>query len=110
MSVADPEQTKLRILVPVTDAGLFTEGDKVKIHPDSEPLKSYPATITRIGFDVVMSENKVPSILVEAEWAGDPPSIQPGQRGVAKIEGPDTRLGMQILRKPLIALRNLIGF
>ncbi|MDM8522664.1 HlyD family efflux transporter periplasmic adaptor subunit [Desulfococcaceae bacterium HSG8] len=110
LSVADPSRNKLHIMVPSGDVGFLKEGARVKVRLDSDPLRSFPAVITRIGFEVRLSENQVPSVLVEAVWSGKIPKVQPGQKGSAKIFGESTRMGMQILRKPLIGLRSFIGF
>ncbi len=109
LSVADPEQTKVRIMVPTADVGLLEPGARVKLRLDSDPLTSLPAVVTRIGFEVRVSESMIPSVVVEAVWTGEPPEVHPGQKGSAKIYGDSTLLGMQILRKPLIAARNFVG-
>jgi len=108
LSVADPSRTKLRIMVPVTDAGLLQEGSNVILRLDSDPLRAIHARIERIGFDVRMSETHIPSILTEAVWEGKA-AVTPGQRGMARIQGPKVFLGLQLFRKPLISLRNLLG-
>lgn len=110
MSVADPDKTKTRLLVPVTDAGLLEKGATVSIRLDSDPLHSLPAIITRIGFEVTLSEQQIPSVIAEAVWVDGAPEVQPGQHGSAKIYGPTTLMGFQILRKPFIHLRSIIGF
>jgi len=112
LSVADPCLTKLRIMVPASDVGFIKEGSQVKVSLDSDPLNSLPAVITRIGFDVKLSEEQVPSLLAEAVWSDADKAahkVQPGQKGVTKIFGGTTFLGIQILRKPLIALRTFTG-
>ncbi|QTA87859.1 efflux RND transporter periplasmic adaptor subunit [Desulfonema magnum] len=112
LRVADPERTKLRLEVPVTDAGIFKEGDPVFARMDADPLESFPARVKWIGFDVtVSSEEKktpVPSVLVEAVWEGKPPVI-PGQRGRASIHGKKTVLGMVWFRRALTRWRNRFG-
>lgn len=108
LSIADPERTKLRIMVPVKDAGLIREAAEVTMRPDTDPFQSYSGTVSRIGFDVVMSEERVPSILVEVAW-DEPVSIRPGQRGAAKIEGPQMPMGLLFLRKQIIWVRMLFG-
>ena len=110
LSVADPSQTKVRIMVPAGDAGFLREGATVSVRMDSNPLLGIPAVIKKIGFDITLSEEGVPSVLAEAVWDGDVSDIRPGQKGTARIFGETTRLGMQILRKPLIKLRSLAGF
>jgi len=109
LSVADPSRTRLRMLVAASDIGLLKKGSQLSLRLDSSPLKRYSAMVTQVGFDVVMTDDHIPSVTVEAAWVGDPPEIQPGQRGLAKIFGGTTLLGLQILRKPIIALRRLTG-
>ncbi len=109
MSVAEPDKTKVRIMVPASDVGFLKEGARVGVRLDSDPLRTIPAVITRLGFDVMVSEDQIPSVMAEAVWVGDPPEVQPGQKGSAKIYGDSTILGMQILRKPIITVRSFIG-
>jgi hypothetical protein len=108
LRIADPERSKPRIMVPVADAGLVTENSPINIRLDSDPLKVIPARVKRIGFDVRMSDERVPSVLVDAVWE-EKAEVSPGQRGIAKIQGPEVRLGMQFFRKPLASLRTLLG-
>ncbi|MCP4108859.1 MAG: efflux RND transporter periplasmic adaptor subunit [Desulfobacteraceae bacterium] len=109
LRVADPEQTKLRVMVPATDSGLLMEGAEVLVRLDSDPLNSIHARVERIGFDVNISNDRIPSVLVNAVWK-EKPRVTPGQRGMARIQGPKIFLGLQLFRKPLIALRNLLGY
>lgn len=109
LSVADPSLTKLRLMVPASDVGFLKEGAGVKIRLDSSPFRTFPAVITRIGFDIKLSEEQVSSVIVEAIWTDDKPEVRPGQKGTAKIFGDTTLTGIQIFRKPLIRLRTLIG-
>jgi multidrug resistance efflux pump len=110
LSVADPAQHKLHIMVPASDAGFLKNGAQVSIRLDSQPLKSYSALVTRVGFEIKLSPDQVPSVLTEAIWVNAPPDVRPGQKGTAKIYGPSTILGKQIFRKPLIAIRQMTGF
>jgi len=109
LSVADPSRTKLRIMVPASDVGFLKKGAIVKIRLDSNPLQSLSAVIERTGFEIKVSENQVPSVVTEAVWSENVSEVLPGQTGSAKISGETTCMGMQILRKPLIALRSLTG-
>lgn len=120
LRIADPERTKLRMDVPVTDAGIFEKGDPVFARMDANPLKSFSATVSRIGFDVVIASGEkstpVPSILVEAEWEkaeeewkNERPPVLPGQRGRASIHGKKTVLGMVWFRRALTRWRNRFG-
>jgi len=95
--------------VPASDAGLLKEGARVKIRLDSNPLRSISAVIIRVGFEIKLSEDQVPSILAEAVWSEKTLKVQPGQKGSAKIFGGSTLMGIQLLRKPVIKFRNFIG-
>jgi multidrug efflux pump subunit AcrA (membrane-fusion protein) len=108
LSVADPNRTKLKIMVPVSDAGLVQESAPVTVRLDSDPLRTFDGQVVRIGFDVGVSPEKVPSVMVEGVWSETPP-ITPGQRGVARIQGPRVYLGLQLFRKPLMTLRTALG-
>ncbi len=109
MRVADPEKTKLFIYVPASDIGLVEEGAEVDVRLDRAPLKSIPGKVEEIGFDVVPSEDEVPSVLVKGIWKKANVGATPGQRGSAKIFGPVRPLGLQIFRKPLITMREITG-
>jgi multidrug efflux pump subunit AcrA (membrane-fusion protein) len=109
LSVADPDQTKIRLWVPASDVGFIQKGAQAAVRLDSDPFHSLPAVIARVGFDIQMSPEGIPSVMAEAIWTGETTEVQPGQKGAAKIYGGTTVLGMQILRKPLIALRSLVG-
>lgn len=110
MSIADPAKTKFRIMVPVSDAGLLRLDATVEVRLDKAPLSSITAKVIHIGYDVKLSEDQTPSILVEAQWIKASPDIQPGQRGTAKIYSETTSLGLQLFRRPLIVLRKMTGF
>lgn len=108
LSIADPNRTKLRIMVPVSDAGWIKENGPAVAWLDSNPLRAIKAQITRVGFDVKMSDKHIPSILVEASWEEDSHAT-PGARGTVRIDGPRVSIGMYFFRKPLMVLRTLIG-
>lgn len=110
MTIANLSDTKLEIMVPVSDAGLVQEGADLTVRLDRDPLRTYRARVTRTGFDVIIPETDIPSVRVEAEWLDQPDSLQVGQRGTAKVFSDITRpLWMELFRKPLITIRDLIG-
>jgi hypothetical protein len=108
LSIAEPTNTKLQMMVPVTDAGLVSVGAETLVRLDSAPLKSIPAKVERLGFDVRVSDEQIPSVLAEGVWAEET-AVMPGQRGVARITGPETALGLQFFRKPLMKVRVWLG-
>lgn len=109
LKIADPKRTKISIMTPVRDSGLLHMDAHVSIRLDSRPFESHNAKVTQISFDVIISEDNIPAIKTEAEWNHSPQNILPGQRGMARITGPKTNLGLQLFRKPIIAFRDLTG-
>lgn len=108
LRVADPQRTKVRAMVPVADVGLVREGAEARIRLDSDPLNSRSAVVERVGFDVQLSDEQVPSVLVELTWTEEG-MVSPGQRGSAKILGEETIFGMHLFRKTLMNLRDFLG-
>lgn len=108
LSVADPESTKLKVMAPVSDAGLLQDEAPMIVRLDSAPMETLKAKVDHIGFEVKMSDDQVPSVLVEGRWTGEP-DVVPGQRGVARIQGPQTPLGLQLFRKPIMSIRTMFG-
>ncbi len=109
MSVAEPGRTKIRLMVASGDIGLLRKGARTAVRLDSSPLNVKEAVLSRIGFDVRVSDTGVPSVMAEAIWLDDAVSARSGQKGTVKIYGDSTVLIWQVLRKPLVFLKTLIG-
>lgn len=128
LGIADTRRTRLRILVPLADFSLVDEGAPVRVTLDRSPLAGLSARVVRKGYTVQLSDEQVPSIVVEAEWevnageeggategapdvaggrAGTPPAVPFGARGSARIRGEQVALAQHLLRKPLQALRRV---
>lgn len=109
MKIADPGQTKIKVMTPVKDAGLMSVHADVELQLDNRPFKTYKGKITHIGYEVVLSNEQIPSIEADVEWSKIPADIPPGVRGTAKIYGKKTSLGLQLFRRPILFLRRWTG-
>lgn len=109
LRVADPNRTRIRVMMPVADVGLVKDGVNMDVRLDSDPLRTFHARVTRVAYDVTLSDERVPSVMIEAEWKDTSDRVTPGQRGTATIEGPRILFAVQFLRKQLIQLRNFFG-
>lgn len=123
LGIADTSRTRLRILVPLSDFSLVDEGAPVRVTLDRSPLAGRWARVVRKGYTVQLSDEQVPSIVVEAEWESEggadgapdatggqaPPAVPFGARGSARIRGGQVALAQHLLRKPLQALRRVWG-
>lgn len=114
MRIADPNSLRFEIDIDVADSIILEEGADVKVFLDSAPLKpvsasvetrSYEAELSsrnNLVFPITAKENS--SVTVEQ---GAPLRI--GLRGTAQIYGKKEPLWFYLFRKPISAIRQLIG-
>ncbi|ENO86442.1 Multidrug resistance protein mdtA, partial [Thauera phenylacetica B4P] len=88
LGIADTRRTRLRILVPLADFSLVDEGAPVRVTLDRSPLAGLSARVVRKGYTVSLSDEQVPSIVVEAEW-----ETNAGEEGGAAVGTPDAAGG-----------------
>lgn len=111
LTIADPNHTELDLYVPVADVGAFVQGSDVLVRLDADPLQSLKAKVVHVAHDIVVADNDVPSVKIKARWADKVVKKRalPGQRGVARIYGERTFLGLKLFRKPLQSVFDWFG-
>jgi len=111
MTVADPDAVELRIWAPVDDAETLRAGAAVRFFLNPDPLNPLDAQLTLAAYRAELSPEGLLAYDARARFvggAGDPPRI--GLRGAAKIYGDEVSLGYLLLRRPVSALRRMLGF
>lgn len=108
MKVADPAQAELRIELPVGDAIALEPGAEVALFLDSDPLHRYHASLQRAAYEAQPTPDGQLAYRLDAAFDGAPPRI--GLRGTAKLFGQRAPLAVYLLRRPLAALRQTLGF
>jgi hypothetical protein len=110
MELADPDKTLFKLQVPADDALVLAVGAKVRIFMDADPLNPVMAKVTRAAPMARPNEAGGLSFRTEAVLA-DESSMPPlGHRGTAQISGEKVSIAFYLLRRPLAALRQRIGF
>jgi hypothetical protein len=110
MELADPNKTLFKLQVPADDALVLTVGAKVRIFMDADPLNPVIAKVTRAAPMARPNEGGGLSFRTEAVLT-DESSMPPlGHRGTAQISGEKVSLAFYLLRRPLAAFRQRIGF
>lgn len=108
--IADPGKTRLTLHVPVADAALLEEGGEIAVRLDRDPFNTRAATVRRIGYEIELSPDDIPSVVVEADWLeAQDTVVRPGQQAAARIYGQRTLLGWQLFRKPLQSVAAALG-
>ncbi|MFZ6045556.1 efflux RND transporter periplasmic adaptor subunit [Pseudomonas sp. CR3202] len=108
MQIADPAQAELRIELPVGDAIALQPGAEVALFLDSDPLDRHGARLERAAYEAETTAAGKLAYRLDAAFAEAPPRI--GLRGTAKLFGERAPLAYYLLRRPLAALRQSLGF
>ena len=100
---------EVEVQVPVADAVTISEGSRVDIFLDIDPITRYRAEVTRVPYQSAMTEAGILAYSVRATLRSDAEIPRIGLRGSARVHGPRTTLFYFLFRRPITALRQLIG-
>ncbi len=109
IEIADPALVELGIELPVKDAIVLHDGADVKVFLDSDPLHALPATLTRAGYHAQPTAGNGLSFMLYARLNDRNNFPRIGYRGTAQVYGGRTFLGFYLFRRPISALRQMIG-
>lgn len=109
MTVANLGDAALRIELPMSDVIQTPERAEVSMFLAIDPLSPVPARVDRISYQARETGAKKMAFLVDASFeTGKVPRV--GLRGTAKLYGYRVPLGLYLFRRPIVALRQMIGF
>ena len=108
MQIASPDHVQVRIDMPVKDAPVVRDQTRVRVYLDSDPINPLEARLERATYHATPIAGGGLAFVLYAHL-GDvaPPRI--GYRGTAQVFGDDVPLIYYILRRPLTALRQMVG-
>ncbi|MBW0004105.1 MAG: HlyD family efflux transporter periplasmic adaptor subunit [Hyphomicrobiales bacterium] len=109
LEIADAKQAELEVWLPVADAITLKPGADVEFFLNIAPNAPLRATLRQASYEATLSPAGVLGYRLKARLVepGDPPRI--GLRGTAKIFGDRVTLFYYFARRPLAALRQLLG-
>ena len=110
LQIADPSQVEVTTFVSVNDAIALEAGRTVRVFLDTAPLSPLNAVLDHAAYKPVMTEDNIPSYRVTAKLSEGQVLPRIGLRGTAKIEGDHVVLFYYLFRRPVTALRQLIGW
>jgi len=109
MRVATPDEVEIEAWLPVGDAIPMENGAAVTLYLNASPLSPVAAQIRYLAHDALQRPDGNYAYRVRATLkVGSAHRI--GLKGTAKLDGDRAPLCYWILRKPLAALRQLVGF
>lgn len=109
MQLANPAVRELRVRLPVDDAVLLEQGAPLKLFLDARPLEPLAGAVLRVSYKPVVTPQDQVVYHVTARLNEDRPYLRIGLRGTAKVSGPRVPLAYYLFRRPLTALRQMIG-
>ncbi|MEN9709334.1 MAG: hypothetical protein RIQ68_1742 [Pseudomonadota bacterium] len=108
MQIAAPECVQLRIDMPVKDAPVVRDQARVRVYLDSDPLNPLNGILERATYHATpMAGGGLAFVLYAKLPDGEAPRI--GYRGTAQVFGDDVALIYYLLRRPLTAVRQMVG-
>ena len=110
MSIAQQDKAELGIFIPVSDAIYLQNGAEVNLFLDVDPLQSIPARLTYVAYQPRETAEGILAYRAIAQFdaTGKLPRI--GLKGAAKVMGERVPLVLFLFRRPLAALRQMVGF
>ena len=109
LQLADPAERELRVRLPVGDAIVLDRGAPLRLFLDAHPLEPVPGKVVRTAYEPVVTARERLVYKVTARLTEDRPYLRIGLRGTARIDGPRVPLAYYLFRRPLTALRQMVG-
>lgn len=109
LDVVDGDRVRLQIDLAVENLIPLSPGDTVKLALNEAPLSSIQARVDYMDFEPQSTEAGVLSYRVMASFLPNEDSPPLGALGTARVLGPESTLLYQLLRRPLVAIRQSIG-
>lgn len=108
MVIAQPKETEALITVPVDAMLPINKESPASFYLNTQPLKTHKADIVSIGYQASVDPDGQLTYKLRAK-IDDMEAMRIGHKGTAKIKSHWSILGYAVLRRPLIAMRNIMG-
>ena len=109
MEIADPTKVELRINLPVEDAIVLNVGADVQVFLDVDPLNSLHAVVTHATYNAEVNPGDILAYRVDADLVEASALVRIGLQGTAKIYSDPVSLFFYLFRRPIGAMRQIIG-
>ena len=120
MEIADPSRVVFRVDLPVSDAIAISEGGRVRVFLDADPLNAIDARVRWTSFHAEEIPGGLLAFRIIAEPLGEdgkplPPEqvqklLRIGFRGSAQVFGETAPLAFYLFRRPIAATRQFLGW
>jgi hypothetical protein len=109
LEIADPGQGELEIWLPVSDAIKLDLGTNVDFFLNVAPDAPLLATLRQASYEATVSPSGVLGYRLKAKFTEASKVPRIGLRGTAKVYGEHVTLFYYLMRRPLAAVRQMLG-
>ncbi len=109
MIIAEPSDTEILVRVPAKAMLLVNKEKPARIFLNVAPLSSIKATVTTVSYEATPDPDGLLTYKIKAALRDEDSKPRIGLKGTAKIYGGRSILIYQILRRPLVTLRSMLG-
>lgn len=110
LQVADPTKIAYRVDLPTGNSIPLEAGTDVKVYLDSSPLGGLQAKLQSISYTPRTQTGSAGTTYTVLAQATDGETPRIGSRGTAQLYGGHVPLIVQVLRRPIAATRQFIGW
>jgi hypothetical protein len=110
MEIADPSRVSYRIELAVSDSIALGGSNSVWLFLDADPLKPRSAVIAEASYHAHTTAEGGMAYVITARPTDEAAPARIGLRGTAQIVGERVPLGFYLLRRPIAALRQRLGW
>lgn len=110
LMIADPARTELLIRLPVADAIALTPGTRIILYLSSDPRHPREAVLTSAAFRAELLQGGVVGYRLKGDFVDTADLPRIGLSGTAKVYGEQVLLGYALLRRPITAVRQRLGW
>lgn len=110
MQIADPSRVEVAIRLPVANAIDIEPNAPVTLYLTTSPQFSYSAKLTYMAYRAEVTGEGIAAYKLKADFAAEEPLPRLGLTGTAKVYGGWVPFVYYLMRRPLAAARQWIGW
>ncbi len=108
--LADPSKVELAVSLPVAAAFDVKPGAAVTLYPNGSLFSAFDGTVESIAYRAEPTPDGVLAYRIKVRFEPDKTPPQLGLMGTAKVRGGWAPLSYYVMRRPLVAARQWLGF
>jgi multidrug efflux pump subunit AcrA (membrane-fusion protein) len=110
LTLADPARVELTVYLPVRDVMDLEVGSPITLYPNGSAFETYPATLKTLAYRAEPTHDGLLAYRIKATFDGRTAAPRIGLQGMAKLRAGRVPLVYALLRRPIAAARQWLGW